>query len=142
MIRRLAAVAFAALAVVACSDDDDEAAEDTPTSTEAPAEGPKTRLVINPNDDGTSATARNEGVLLAEECVVLELGGTKTVAVWPRGTTLVADGVRMGDQVLRFGDRLVLGGGEANTPEHLADLGADDCGLSTAWIVGSARPSD
>ena len=140
MIRRLAAVAFTAIAVVACSDDDDEAAEDAPTSTETTAEGPDTRLVINPHDDGTSAAARKEAVLLAEECVVFESDGEKSVAVWPRGTTLVADGVRLGDQVLRFGERLVLGGGEANTPEHLADLGANDCGLSTAWIVGSARP--
>jgi hypothetical protein len=132
MMRTRVAAAVAMLCLFSLTGCDDEEPAATP---DRGADAP--RLVLQPNEGEGAMTARFEGTLAAGDCIVLRRAGVDRVAIWPRRSRLVADGVELDGHTLRFGSQVVLGGGETADAEYLRAAGADDCGVDQGWIVGS-----
>jgi len=126
-----AAVLLAMTAMLGCTDDNDPGSSTATPARDAP------KLIVNANEGEASAMARFEGIVQAEDCVVLRGGGVESVAIWPPRTRLMADGVELDGQYLRFGSTVVLGGGEVKDPQFLKTAGADKCGPDVGFIVGS-----
>lgn len=128
---RAAVVVVLACALVAgCSGNDDG------SGAEPDAVGDTPRLIVDDVERPTSDLALIEGVLLAGECVVIRGSDEDRVLIWPKGARLSVDGVELNGDSVRFGTKVRLGGGELPA-DALERFGAEECGPTIGWAVGS-----